>query len=271
MRPLLVAMRFLTRVPLPDVTIRDGDLATATGLFPVVGVLVATVATLGWSLGWFVGGATVAAVLAVATATVVTGAFHDDGLADVADGWFGGWEHTDRLAIMRDSRVGTFGASALVLAALAEVTLLAAPWTTGATGVGRSGPAAIGSAWLLLAGGHAAGRAGILVARRAAPVAEAGSLSSLVALAPGAGDDPATTGPGRVTEAVGVVVAVAVVAAAARWWSPVVLGATAAAAVGMARWSVAKVGGLTGDALGATARVCHLVALAGIVAVLRHG
>lgn len=265
MHLLLVAARFLTRLPLPDVDVRGGDLAAATGLFPVVGLVVATVASAGWFVGAVVAGPTVAAVLAVTGGVVVTGAFHDDGLADVADGWFGGFDRARRLEIMRDSRVGTFGAAALALSLLLRVALLAAPWTAGSVDAGGGVPfdpvAAVGRAWVLLAAGHVVGRAGILVARWAAPVADAGSLSRLVAPSAGAG---------RLTTVVGVVVAVLVAVLAAGPWAPAVLAAVASAAIGTARWSTAKVGGLTGDALGATAVVGEVVALAAVVAVLRH-
>ncbi|MBY5163913.1 adenosylcobinamide-GDP ribazoletransferase [Salsipaludibacter albus] len=257
-RLLVVAGRFLTRLPLPDIDLRDDDLARATGLFPVVGLVVALLAAAVALLARPLLGPLPAAVLAVATGVVVTGAFHEDGLADVADGWFGGWDAAGRLEIMRDSRVGTFGASALVLVLGLRVALLAGLPATGPTLVGRPDlPTAVPPVLAALATGHVVGRAGILVALWSAPVAPAGSLSTLVA------------GPGSaVTTGIGLATAVGVAWIATGAWAPVLLALVALVAIGTARWSVHKVGGLTGDALGATALLGHVTAMAVVVAVV---
>lgn len=65
-----------------------------------------------------------AAVLSVAVATLITGAFHHDGLADMADAFGGGWDVEQRMAIMKDSRLGTYGTSALILAFATEISTL---------------------------------------------------------------------------------------------------------------------------------------------------
>lgn len=258
MRLLVVAGRFLTRLPLPAVELRDDDLARATGLFPVIGLVVAALAAAAALLARPVLGALPAAVLAVATGVVVTGAFHEDGLADVSDGWFGGGDPDARLAIMRDSRVGTFGACALVLVLGLQVALLAGLPASGLPVAGRpTGLERVAPVVAALAAGHAVGRAGILVARWSAPVAPAGSLSALVAV----GGSPATSTVGLATAALVAWVAVGA-------WAPVLLVAVALVAVGMARWSVHKVGGLTGDALGAIAVLGNVTALAVVLAIV---
>lgn len=135
LRHYLLAIQFFTRIPV------TGRLATWVGFspallrasaahFPGVGVLV----------GALVAGVTavllaclppspfaplVAAVLGTVLSVMVTGAFHEDGLADVADGLGGSYDRDRALLIMKDSRVGAFGALALVLALLSKVALLA--------------------------------------------------------------------------------------------------------------------------------------------------
>src|SRR5919198_3291922 len=125
LRLLLVALRFMTRLPLPRVEFREGDLRRASALFPLVGAVVA-----GIGIGvraaleplW---GGSVAPLGALAAMIVVTGALHEDGLADTADGLWGGWTPAQRLEIMRDSRVGTYGVVALVGALSLRIALLA--------------------------------------------------------------------------------------------------------------------------------------------------
>jgi adenosylcobinamide-GDP ribazoletransferase len=130
-RPLaevLVSLRFLTRLPIPFVRRLDPPpLAQSMRFFPIAGIII----------GLLVGGllaisqtfefpSLFSAVLAVAAAIVLTGALHEDGLADVADGFGGGTSRERRLEIMRDSRIGAYGTLAMVLAVLAKVSLFEA-------------------------------------------------------------------------------------------------------------------------------------------------
>ena len=116
------ALSFLTILPLGGQT-PEGRLGRVW--FPVVGALLGLAAgAVFWSLERVLG-APVAAVGAVAALAVLTGGLHLDGLADAADGLLGGSSPERRLEIMRDSRVGVFGAVALVLLLLAEVAALA--------------------------------------------------------------------------------------------------------------------------------------------------
>ena len=139
LRHFLLAVQFFTRIPI------DGRLAQWVGYspamlrasaahFPGVGVLVgAMVAGATWLLFWLLphGGTAatfvplVAAVLGTVVSVLMTGGFHEDGLADVADGLGGSPDRDKALLIMKDSRVGAFGAMALVLALLSKVALLA--------------------------------------------------------------------------------------------------------------------------------------------------
>jgi adenosylcobinamide-GDP ribazoletransferase len=135
-RGLLAAFRFLTRLRLPGPESGPGDLGAAVGWFPLVGACVglATAAVHAAGLSWWPG--PVAAVPALAFGLLLTGGFHEDGATDAADGLGGGWTRERVLEIMRDSRIGAYGAMALwvllalrwaALAALGRGALVALP------------------------------------------------------------------------------------------------------------------------------------------------
>jgi adenosylcobinamide-GDP ribazoletransferase len=121
MRPfaeLLHAMRFLTRLPLPFAkTVDLPPLSQSMRLFPVAGGLIGAIIGLLFWMGLSLGlTSLLAATLAVGIGLLMTGALHEDGLADTADGFGGGKTREQRLLIMRDSRIGTYGTLALVIA-----------------------------------------------------------------------------------------------------------------------------------------------------------
>jgi adenosylcobinamide-GDP ribazoletransferase len=122
-----VALVFLTRLPIPLTRPwRAEDLAGSAMMFPVVGALVGLAGGLVYALSWRLGLTSfLAALAAIAVVALLTGAMHEDGLADVADGFGGGRTCEDALRIMRDSRIGTFGALALLLVVLARTGALA--------------------------------------------------------------------------------------------------------------------------------------------------
>lgn len=133
----LVALQFLTRLPVPFVRRLDPPpLTAAMGLFPVAGALIGGLTGAVLEAGQFLHLPPLAsAVAALATAALVTGALHEDGLSDMADGFGGGATREERLDIMRDSRIGAYGALALVFVSLARASLLASllafpRWTT---------------------------------------------------------------------------------------------------------------------------------------------
>lgn len=123
---LLVALRFLTRLPVPFVrTVDPPPLKDTMAMFPVVGALVGGLSALALIVANMAGLPDLfCALAAIGLAALITGAFHEDGLADVADGFGGGATREDRLEIMRDSRIGTFGTLALVIVLLAKASLL---------------------------------------------------------------------------------------------------------------------------------------------------
>lgn len=124
-REFLGAVQFLTRIPLPQRWLGEIALAQAAPYFPLVGVLLGLAgAGVDVALRAHLP-ATGAAAVSVALLIVITGALHEDGLADTADG-FGGGTTADRvLGIMRDSRIGSYGAIAIALSLLLRIAFIA--------------------------------------------------------------------------------------------------------------------------------------------------
>lgn len=135
-RLLLTALRFLTRVPSPRWLGFDAeDLARSTPYFPVVGLAVGAGAGALYAGAALLWPPPVAAVLATAWTVWLTGAFHEDALADSLDGFGGGWDRAHILGIMKDSRIGAYGAVGLVLAVTVKIAALVA--------VAAGGPGAV--------------------------------------------------------------------------------------------------------------------------------
>lgn len=240
----LGAVQFLTRVPVRRAS--AADTAQVVVWFPVVGALVgAAVGAVAAELGELVAPA-VAAAVAVLVGLLITGAFHEDGLADTADAVAGGWTLERRLEILKDPRHGSYGVAALcgsiVLRILAVASL---------------GPAAA-------FGGSIAAHA----LARGAAVATMGIVP--VARRDGLGADFARSVSGR-RAAAGATVALALAALAVGWWVAPLALAAAAAAVAVAALARRAFGGITGDVLGAIEQVAEclvLVVLTGLAS--RH-
>lgn len=125
---LRAALRFLTRLPLKPAPAEGADppLGRAVRAFPLVGGLIGLLAGVVYAIASGLGlPDIVAAVLAAGALALATGALHEDGLADMADGFGGGESRTDKLAIMRDSRIGVYGVIALVVVLAAKVGAIA--------------------------------------------------------------------------------------------------------------------------------------------------
>lgn len=117
---------FFTRLPLPHFDFGNRALSKAIWAAPLVGVAVAVAATAVHVLASAVGlSPEIAAALALATTMLITGCLHEDGLSDVADGFGGGGTRERKLEIMRDSRIGAYGAAALVMSVLIRWTAIA--------------------------------------------------------------------------------------------------------------------------------------------------
>ncbi|WP_372844502.1 adenosylcobinamide-GDP ribazoletransferase [Psychrobacter sp.] len=125
-RLLLVAVQFLTRLPVPPFADYDSQwLHQSSRHFPAVGLLVGLLCAGVFWLASLLFTPLVAAVLSTAFGIKLTGAFHEDGLADSCDGLGGGLTRERTLTIMKDSRLGTYGVLGLVSALLLKISLLA--------------------------------------------------------------------------------------------------------------------------------------------------
>lgn len=169
LRHYLLAVQFFTRLPVTGrlaawVGYSPAMLRASSAHFPGVGWLVAAVAVGSYAALWLaLGGAhgfapLVAAVGSTIATLLVTGGFHEDGLADVADGLGGAYQRERALEIMKDSRIGAFGAMALVMALAAKTALLA-----------QLGSLGLAAALWALAGAHVLSRLWPLFIVRALP------------------------------------------------------------------------------------------------------
>jgi adenosylcobinamide-GDP ribazoletransferase len=133
---LKIGMLFSTRIPLPHAApIGGADVARASRALPVIGVLIGGLGALAYWIAFRFGlSPLVGAALAVAATLAATGCLHEDGLADTFDG-FGGSSRERKLEIMRDSRIGTYGACALAMSLMLRVTALASLAGPGAAAV----------------------------------------------------------------------------------------------------------------------------------------
>ncbi|WP_050761489.1 adenosylcobinamide-GDP ribazoletransferase [Jannaschia sp. CCS1] len=241
LRDLIRAVHLLTRLPLPGGDATRG--AAAAWAWPLVGLIVGLGQVAAGLLALWLGvSEAVAAGVAIAAGLLITGGLHEDGLADCADGFWGGMTPARRLEILKDSRIGAYGVLALIvtigfrwalfasLLAIAPLTLLAAAMIS---------------------------RAGIAVVMARLPFAREGGLAAHV------GRPPAwAVGLGGIIAGLGAIVFAGIGAGLAA------LGVATVAILIVAALARAKIGGQTGDVLGATQVVAELAALATCAAFL---
>ncbi|MFP6730296.1 MAG: adenosylcobinamide-GDP ribazoletransferase [Alphaproteobacteria bacterium] len=240
---LRLAAGFLTRLPLPSSA--DRPLAQAARVFPLVGGALGLAAGLVYGLAAAFGlPPLLAAVATLACLIAATGALHEDGLADSADGLGGGSTAKDKLAIMRDHHIGAYGVIAVTLGLLARTAALAELAEPGRV-----------LAALIMAG--AASRAVLPLVMLKLSRARSDGLAS------------SAGSPGQRDVAIGgglalfiAVVAIDFTAALAA----LIIGALAAA--GVAALARRQIGGYTGDILGAVQQAAEIAILATLVALL---
>jgi adenosylcobinamide-GDP ribazoletransferase len=233
-----LATAVLTRIPIGVAEPEPGAIAAAAWSFPLVGAGVGGIAALVFFTLEVVGlGATPAALLAIVAGVAVTGALHEDGLADTADGFGGGRDRTQKLVIMRDSRQGSYG----ILALAASLGLRAAAIA--------STPDPI-SAGLALVAAHAASRGLLPVAMRTLAPARADGLG-------------ATAGrPSPAGAAIAALIGAAIALAALGPFRGLVALAIAGFAVALtALLAQRQIGGYTGDVLGAFQQIGEIAML----------
>jgi adenosylcobinamide-GDP ribazoletransferase len=226
---LRIAASFVTILPVASSKpAADGAVARATWALPVAGLLVGLAGALVYVIASRFGLApSLAALLALAATALITGALHEDGLADTADGLGGGRTRERKLEIMRDSRIGTYGVCALILS----------------FGLRWSALAAIANPWavaLALCAAHTAARAGLPAFMSQVAPARPDGLSA-----------SAGSPPGRsiaIALAVGIL---ALVLALGPGKATVSLILLSLAGLMLARLAIRQIGGQTGDILGA--------------------
>ena len=234
----VVATAFLTRIPVAAPGCRGGRLADAAWAFPLVGAGIGAAAAFAFLLAQLVGlGDWPAALLAVLAGIALTGALHEDGLGDAADGLIGGRDRDHALAIMRDSRLGTFGVLAIVASVLLRSAALA--------GIGDAVHAGIG-----LIAAHAASRAVLPSAMRTITPARADGLGVE------AGRPSVSVATAAVT--IGVLISLAALGPIR---GAIALGAAGAAVFASGMLAQRRIGGYTGDVLGAFQQIGEIVML----------
>ncbi|MGB8812858.1 MAG: adenosylcobinamide-GDP ribazoletransferase [Paracoccaceae bacterium] len=242
---IAASLGLLTRLPIAvntDLATRRG--AAAAWAWPLAGAMVG-------ALAWAAGGLALAlgtppalaAGAALITATMVTGAMHEDGLADTADGFWGGWTIERRLAIMKDSHIGSYGVMALIL-------ITGLRWQAlGAIFAATSAP------WAII---------GIAALSRV-PMA---ALMAMLPNARGSGLAQSVGRPSARTALLAATVGLALAVIGLGWLAlPATLG-VALVSLALAGVAKSKIGGQTGDILGASQQLAEMVALLVVAAAL---
>ena len=241
----LLAVQFLTRIPIPSGNLYTPErLNAAAGYYPLVGFLIGGICAGVFWLAALNVPIPLALLFAIAAGLLLTGAFHEDGLADTFDGIGGGHDRDQALAIMKDSRLGTYGTLALIMAlAIKFVALIALPsvWIVAALIVGH-GLSRLSSVIVITTSRYARSDG------KAKPVAEGIALSRLLF----------AMGTGLIGLAV------------ASHWVPIT--ALAAGLIGLAAGHAGmrflferKLNGYTGDTLGAVQQASELGFYVGLV------
>jgi len=236
MRNLRASIALLTRVPVP--ISGQVNLSAAVPWYPFVGALV----------GLLVGGVAagllhlvpplVAAGIAVMFGVIVTGAFHEDGLADVFDAFVGGWTRADRMRILKDPLHGSYGVAAMCGSIVVRVACVASFGVSPAV------------AFACVVAAHALGRCAAVALMAIAPAATTDGLGAHAARAL------------PLAEVwIGVTAGIAIAALAVGWWvMPLAFGAVAVT-ITVGAWSHRKIGGVTGDVLGAAEQLVECIVL----------
>jgi adenosylcobinamide-GDP ribazoletransferase len=230
------AFMLLTRLPVAWLSRAEAAPAACVWAYPVVGAVVGAIGAAVFAVAQLALPPAIAAILAIVATILATGGLHEDGLADTADGFGGGRTVARKLEIMRDSRIGSYGALALMLSLALRVAALAscADWRIACFGLVAAGTL---------------GRGAMLVPLwRLHPARTDGLSAPLATMAPGAACIGLALAALAAIPAPAVLVAAAVVAAFMTW---------------LAR---RQVGGYTGDVLGATEQLAECAVLVTLLA-----
>lgn len=234
---LALAVGLLTRLPVPVQDATRGS--RAAWAWPLAGAVLGGLSALAGGAAMALGlPAPVAALVALGALVMLSGGLHEDGLADTADGLWGGWTRQRRLEIMRDSRIGSYGVIALVLSLGLRAVALAP----------------------IFAAGALAALAALIVAAMVSRAAMAGVMAAL----PHARADGLAQAQGRpplATVLLAAALASVTAVALGGMAGVAAAGAAALAALVVARVAQDRIGGQTGDILGAAQQVAEIAAL----------
>jgi adenosylcobinamide-GDP ribazoletransferase len=245
------ALRFLTRLPIPFArTVDAPPLAQTLRMFSIagalIGIMIAAVLLAGRMLHL---PAPLAALLAVAAGILITGGLHEDGLADTADGLGGGKTRDRRLEIMRDSRIGSYGTLALIVAVGSRAAAYAALWAFD--------PYAMIA---VIVASHSFSRGLLVDLMWATPPARSDGLSAYVGQ------------PTRITAIFAIVIGLVLTLVAGyftTYENAILALALGLAATGMVRTLALRlIGGQTGDICGAAQVSCEIMMLTAFLATL---
>jgi len=233
-RNFLVALSFLTRIPVRHK--HEPQVGSAAPWFPFVGIVVGAIVG---GVAWGVSNLTtplVGAAVGVLCGVLITGAFHEDGLADIADAFVGGWTTEQRLKILKDPLHGSYGVAALCGSIVLRVCALSAipPREMFVTAITA----------------HCLARAGALALM----------LTTALARHEGLGSDYVKSLRTSSTT-ISLIVSLAIVIVLTGVWAVAAVGATIVGAMTLRFWSKKKIGGITGDVLGAAEQVSEALIL----------
>ncbi len=241
------ALRFFTRLPVPAWVGHDAEqLNHAARYFPLVGILVGAIGALVTELAVLALPIGVAVLLGMAATVLATGGFHEDGFADSCDGFGGGWDKDRVLAIMKDSRIGSYAAIGLGL-------LLPTKWSALVEIDAAFGPPLLA---LTLVAGHAVSRLASTVLIHFLEYVRDADNSKSKPLA-----RRMTRGELGIAALCGLAPCLLLPLSAMR----VALAATAVVTLFAARYFLRRIGGYTGDCLGATQQVAELAFYLGLL------
>jgi adenosylcobinamide-GDP ribazoletransferase len=230
------ALSFLTRVPTGTTTTDPDEMASWVPFFPLVGALVGVVGALVYAGARELWSPVTAAALAVSAEVLVTGGFHEDGLGDTVDALGGAKDAADARRILKDPRLGSFGVLALTLSLIVRTGAVASLQTW--------------AAWPALPAAHALGRGAAISVLSRRDVFSAEGLGATYALA--------VTPPTRLA---GMALAFVIGGAALGAWALAASFSCALVAWWMRRAALLRIGGVTGDVLGAIQQCSLLVVL----------
>ena len=238
-RGFFVALSFLTRIPIRHK--HEPQVGSAAPWFPIVGIVVGAIVG---GVAWGVSNLTtpiVGAAVGVLVGVAVTGAFHEDGLADIADAFVGGWTTEQRLKILKDPLHGSYGVVAICGSIVLRICALSAiPPRDMFT-------AAIAA--------HCLARAGALGLMLTTALARHEGLGS---------DYVSSLRTSRAATSLSVSLLIVIVLTGV--WSVAVVGATIVGAATIRCWSKKKIGGITGDVLGAAEQLSEALILVALCA-----